>query len=55
MPVKGDYSDRLLVPFVCDLVQAGSEILTDGWRGYNALVSYERNHARFGNDFVMEE
>ena len=25
------------MPFVCDLVQAGSEILTDGWRGYNAL------------------
>lgn len=32
-----DVSGESLVPFVCDWVQAGSEILTDGWRGYNAL------------------
>jgi len=39
-----DVSGESLVPFVCDLVQPGSEILTDGWRGYNALG--ERGYTR---------
>lgn len=32
-----DASGASLVPFVCDVVEPGSVILTDGWRGYNGL------------------
>ncbi len=32
-----DVSGESLVPFVCDVVESGSEILTDGWAGYNQL------------------
>lgn len=34
-----------LVPFVCDSVETGAVILTDGWRGYNPLPDhgYTRN------------
>ena len=32
-----DVSGESLVPFVCDVAERGSEILTDGWKGYNQL------------------
>jgi transcription elongation factor Elf1 len=32
-----DVSGSSLVPFVCDVAERGSTILTDGWRGYNQL------------------
>lgn len=32
-----DVSGGSLVPFVCDVAERGSEILTDGWKGYNQL------------------
>lgn len=32
-----DASAESLTPFVCDVVEKGSTILTDGWSGYNAL------------------
>ncbi len=35
-----------LVPFVCDVVEQGSEILTDGWSGYNGLSDYEYTHKK---------
>jgi len=40
-----DVSGVSLVPFVRDVVESGSEILTDGWRGYNDLPKhgYENN------------
>jgi len=34
-----DASGSSLVPFVCDVVERGSKILTDGWSGYNKLSS----------------
>jgi transposase-like protein len=33
-----------LVPFVCDVVEQGSEILTDGWSGYNDLHKQGYKH-----------
>lgn len=40
-----DVSRASLIPFVCDSVEPGSEIDTDGWGGYNALKKhgYTRN------------
>jgi transposase-like protein len=35
-----DVSGASLIPFVCDVVEPGSEILTDGWVGYNALSKH---------------
>jgi len=32
-----DVSGDSLVPFVCDVVEKGAEVHTDGWGGYNAL------------------
>lgn len=39
-----DVSAASLTPFVCEMVEAGSTIHTDGWKGYNELakVGYER-------------
>jgi len=41
-----DVSGGSLVPFVCDVVEKGSEILTDGWGGYNELSTYGYKHER---------
>jgi len=41
-----DVSGESLVPFVCDVAQKGSEILTDGWRGYNRLSKCGYKHHR---------
>jgi transposase-like protein len=40
-----DVSGASLIPFVCDFVEPGSEIDTDGWGGYNSLEKhgYTRN------------
>ena len=35
-----DVSGESLVPFICDVVEPDSEILTDGWRGYNSLAKH---------------
>ncbi len=35
-----DASGDHLVPFVCDVVLPGSEVHTDGWKGYNALPKH---------------
>lgn len=41
-----DVSGQRLVPFVCDVAEKGSEILTDGWRGYNELLRCGYKHDR---------
>ena len=41
-----DVSDSSLVPFVCDVAEAGSEILTDGWGGYNRVSNGGYKHDR---------
>jgi len=40
-----DVSGRSLVSFVCDTIEPGSEVRTDGWSGYSALPEngYRRN------------
>ena len=53
-----DASGRSLVPAIEGMVMAGSEIRTDGWRGYNELGTKEyrhivvRNSAEFGEDLL---
>ena len=32
-----DISGKSLILFICDVVEPGATILTDGWRGYNDL------------------
>jgi hypothetical protein len=39
-----DVSGESLVPFVCDVAEKGSEILTDGWGGYNTLSKRGYKH-----------
>ena len=39
-----DVSGKSLVSFVCDVAEKGSEILTDGWGGYNALSKHGYQH-----------
>ena len=41
-----DVSSESLIPFVCDVAEAGSEILTDGWGGYNPLSEHGYKHSR---------
>lgn len=41
-----DFSSESLVPFVREVVQHGSEVRTDSWRGYNELDDQGYNHAR---------
>jgi len=41
-----DVSGESLVPFVCDVAEKGSEILTDGWGGYNKLSKRGYKHER---------
>jgi len=41
-----DVSGSSLVPFVCDVVERGSTVLTDGWSGYNQLSSCGYSHER---------
>ncbi len=39
-----DVSGDSLVGFVCQVVQPGSTVITDGWTGYNSLVSHGYIH-----------
>lgn len=39
-----DVSADSLIPFVCDVAEKGSEILTDGWGGYNPLLKNGYRH-----------
>ena len=41
-----DVSGDSLVPFVCNVVEKASEILTDGWSGYNKLSKCGYRHER---------
>ena len=41
-----DVSGASLVPFVCDVVEKGSAISTDGWGGYNSLREHGYQHER---------
>jgi transposase-like protein len=41
-----DVSGSSLVPFVCDVAEKGSEILTDGWGGYNQLSKWGYGHTK---------
>jgi transposase-like protein/transcription elongation factor Elf1 len=41
-----DVSGSSLVPFVCDVAEKGSAILTDGWGGYNQLSECGYRHER---------
>jgi len=41
-----DVSGTSLVPFVCDVAEPGSEIRTDGWRGYNNLPDHMYVHRK---------
>ena len=41
-----DVSGESLVPFICDEVKTSSEILTDGWDGYNDLKKYDFSHKK---------
>lgn len=44
-----DVSGERLVPFVCEMIEPGSEVRTDGWGGYNALPQ----HGYFRNKIVL--
>jgi len=39
-----DVSENSLIPFICDNVEKGSKITTDGWSGYTNLKSYGYIH-----------
>jgi transposase-like protein len=39
-----DVSGASLVPFVSDAVEPGSEVRTDGWKGYNGLSGQGYRH-----------
>lgn len=41
-----DVSGTSLIPFICDVAEKGSEILTDGWKGYNRLSKCGYQHQR---------
>jgi len=41
-----DVSGASLIPFVCTAVEAGSEVHTDGWNGYNGLSGKGYSHHR---------
>jgi len=43
------------VPFVCNVAEKGSEILTDGWGGYNKLSKHGYKHEKvFLNGFLIK-
>ena len=41
-----DVSGDSLVTFICDVVEPGAKILTDGWGGYNGLTKHSYMHSR---------
>jgi len=46
MRLLPDVSRSSLIPFLCDVVEKGSDILTDGWSGYNLLSQCGYRHKR---------
>jgi transposase-like protein len=41
-----DVSASSLIPFICDVSEKGSNILTDGWSGYNGVSGQGYTHNR---------
>jgi len=41
-----DVSEKSLMNFVCEVAEEGSEILTDGWRGYSKLTTHGYLHTK---------
>ena len=41
-----DVSGASLIPFVCDMIEPGAEVLTDGWSGYNGLPEHGYVHRK---------
>jgi len=41
-----DVSGKSLLPFICEAVEPGTEVLTDAWRGYNRLGRQGYRHSR---------
>lgn len=41
-----DVSGDSLIPFVCDFIEPGSVVLTDGWSGYNNLTKHGYVHEK---------
>lgn len=41
-----DVAGTSLIPFICDAAEKGSEIQTDGWKGYNQVASQGYTHNR---------
>jgi transposase-like protein len=41
-----DVSAASLVPFVCDVVEPGMTVQTDGWASYNAIADYGYAHEK---------
>ena len=41
-----DVSAAALVPFVCDVVEPGARVLTDGWPSYGQIASHGYAHER---------
>ena len=41
-----DVAGTSLIPFICDVAEKGSEILTDGWGGYNRVADHGYTHSR---------
>jgi hypothetical protein len=39
-----DVSGKSLIPFVCDVVEPGAVVRTDGWGGYNDLAKHNYRH-----------
>ena len=41
-----DASNSSLIPFICDSIEPGSIVYTDGWRGYNGLAEHGYSHIK---------
>lgn len=41
-----DVSGNSLIPFVKEVVEKGSQVLTDGWKGYNTLSKHGYKHKK---------
>jgi transposase-like protein len=41
-----DVSGDSLMPFICDVIEPGSAVLTDGWGAYNAVATKGYTHKR---------
>jgi len=39
-----DVSGKSLIPFICDAIEPGAEVRTDGWAGYTSLAKQGYSH-----------